>query len=105
MDVIDEGKLRDQLVKPTLDRLESQTIPALQQALDHELLTAGTIVRGLVDEAVQKITTAGESLLAEARELLKEQDGWTLEIGPITIPAITIRLTKPSTQLPLEPKQ
>lgn len=70
--------------------------------------------RATIDEAIDRAKAAGsqltsdaaaqikQSLLASidgaytaATRLLAAQDGWTLEIGPITIPAITIRLTKP----------
>lgn len=95
MDVLNEAQLRKEVVDPAISRLNGETIPAVQAALHAELQFATSQLDSLGQSMLQGLRSSVTAALAEVSSVVAQQDGWTLEIGPITIPAISIRLTKP----------
>ena len=93
MDVLNEQAIYKEIVGPLLDRLRSETIPVLENAIadrvDSLVGQVSTMIGGLLVGA-QGIEDKANS---DARALLESLDGWHLVI---TLPPITITLTKPS---------
>ncbi len=93
MDVIDEGKLRDVLVNPMLDRIEKEVIPSLKAQADAIVAEASTIINATLGVLQAIADKAGADLAG----IIAGLDGWTLtvEMPPIEIPPVTIRLNEP----------
>jgi hypothetical protein len=93
MDVIDERKLSDVVVNPALDRIEKEVIPQMKQQADAILAEVSNIINGTL-AGLQSMTDAIWVNLAKS---IAGLDGWTLtvEMPPIAIPPVTIRLNGP----------
>lgn len=92
--IINEDDLLNKLVRPALQEIQDQTIPAVRYALaveiDRFVDEIGKVIGGL-PTAIQNV---GTKILSDANLTLLQQDGWTLEVHWPQDP-IRIRLTKP----------
>lgn len=93
MDVIDEKKLTELVVNPMLDRIEKEVIPQVKAQADAILASASNVINGTL-VGLQAITDKAGADLAG---IIAGLDGWTLtvEMPPIAIPPVTIRLNGP----------
>lgn len=95
MDFLNEKALFQDTLRPALDKVDQETIPAVERALQRQVEAAAAQLAGIVAGALEGLQAAGEKLLADARREIAALDGWAVEIGEIRIPPISIRLTGP----------
>lgn len=97
MDVLNEQALHDKVTDPAITRLNTETIPALQKALNDVLQPALTAVSTDLSNLGASLNADLQARFRDVESLVNSLDGWSLDISipPITIPPITIRLSKP----------
>jgi hypothetical protein len=103
MDFLNEKQIHDEIITPTLDRLQREILPALETMLADRVKAATDQLSNIVSGAVLGAQGVEDKTASDLRAIMASLDGWTLTVSmpPISIPAITLRLTAPAT----EPKQ
>jgi len=99
LDVINEEKLASVVINPALDRVQHDVIPELFKGV-------GAAIDGLRDNIANTIKNAlsgAEFLLKTANNDLNAAidrlDGAEIEIGPIEVPAFTVKLVLPKKEV------
>jgi hypothetical protein len=95
MDILNEQKLKDSLVDPALDRIEKEVIPELKAQADAILAEASNVLHG----TLVGLQAMADAIWVNLAKSIAGLDGWTLtvEMPPIVIPPVTIRLRGPKT--------
>lgn len=70
-------------------------LQSVNQIVAAQLGAAATQLSSIVKGAILGAQAIEDKAQADLSSLVLSLDGWTVEIGPITVPAISIRLTKP----------
>lgn len=95
MDVLNEQQIREQIIDPALTRLNNETLPATGAALSAVLTPAIAEISNVLNGVLQGLQATADKAVADLHTEIAALDGWTVEIGPISIPPITIRLSAP----------
>ena len=83
------------VIKASIEQAQSAIDASITKAVaDFSTAASDLIIEG-TKHFSETLIECFQQALADAEKLLAEQDGWTLEIAPIEIPKIVIRLTKP----------
>lgn len=95
MDVINEKDVSEKIVTPALDKIANEIVPAIERALQRQVEAAMSRVAVVLADGLGALQSTADRLRDGVRADLDALDGWTVEIGEIRIPPISIRLTKP----------
>jgi hypothetical protein len=85
MDVLNEKDIYQQIVSPLVDRINKETIPALENALAARINEATVQVSSMVAGALVGLQGIEDKANSDVKALVESLDGWQLEIAPITI--------------------
>jgi hypothetical protein len=97
MDVIDEKKIADLVVTPALGKIRTETIPALQSAVNVELSLAIEKLEAVITSAFVDVHGVLDKTIRDLNTTIAGLDGWTLEVSvpPIQIGPLIVKLSKP----------
>jgi hypothetical protein len=90
-------------IKAAVGEVNRQTVPEIERLLDEAVADLNNRLAANIDRAVAQVSNVihgtllgmqgiTSKLTTDLRDVLAEQDGWTVTI---TVPPITIRLNKP----------
>jgi hypothetical protein len=91
MDVLNEKDIFQQIVSPLVDRVNKETIPALENALAARLNAGMEQVSNVVAGVLVGLQGIEDKTNSDVKTLMESMDGWQLEI---TVPPITIKLKR-----------
>ena len=92
MDVLNEAEIARLIVAPALDKIRTETIPALQAAVREELNNAVVQLSNVLNGALLAVQGTEDKAAHDVAALVAGLAGWTLDIS---IPPIMIRLSAP----------
>ncbi len=73
-------------------------VDRLSAALQSNLSTGASDLTAIADQLAVSAQALETKTVNDLDQTISELDGWTLDIGPITIPAFSIRLNKPASK-------
>jgi hypothetical protein len=95
MDILNTQAIDANVVDPLLDRLKKEIIPQLQTVVREEVNNAIAQASNVINGTLLGIQGTEDKAASDVAKIVKSLDGWTVTVGPFTIPAIPIQLSAP----------
>ena len=92
IDLLNTPAIDANIVDPFLDRLRNEVIPQIQAAVRAELNNAIAQGSNVVQGTLLGVQGVEDKAAADVQKIINGLDGWSVTIGPFTIPEIPIRL-------------